>query len=75
MARRPDTTGGRIRAQRVKVGLGLRETARLAGIDPSVMSRIENDRRPARASELAVFARLFRCPVGSLIPRSRRVAA
>lgn len=44
--------GNRIRQAREEAGLTQEQCARLAGIDPSVYNRIENNKREPKASEL-----------------------
>ena len=45
-----------LRTVREAQGLGLRETARLAGIDPGQLSRIERGQAPLHVADLARLA-------------------
>jgi transcriptional regulator with XRE-family HTH domain len=55
-----DTTPGqRLRQAREARGLGVRELGRLAGVDPTAISRIESGKRGARGTtEVATFVKL-----------------
>lgn len=56
-SRQADTTP--LRAVRLAQGLGLRETARQAGIDPSHLSRIERGTAQPTVDTLARLARVL----------------
>ncbi|MGB0745274.1 MAG: helix-turn-helix domain-containing protein [Opitutales bacterium] len=61
------TVGELLRAYREEEGLKVRKAAALADMDPSALSRIENDRRQPTAAQLAVLAEIYGKPLESLL--------
>ncbi len=60
------TVGRLLREYREAKGLVMRKAAALADMDPSVLSRIENDRRQPTAPQLAVLAEIYGKPLETL---------
>jgi len=54
-----ETRPGRLRAARQRQGLGLREAARLAGIDPSHLWRVEHGQARLSVPRLTRLARVL----------------
>ncbi len=61
------TIGELLRDYREAEGLAVRKAAQLADMDPSTLSRIENDRRPPTATQLAVLAEIYGKPLDRLL--------
>lgn len=59
--------GNRIRQAREGAGLTQEQCARLAGIDPSVYNRIENNKREPTASELLRLLRVLKATPAALL--------
>ncbi len=68
--------GDRIRRKRLDRGLGLREAARLAGISPSYLSRIETagDRSPPAEKVLRAIAEVLGDDFDELMSAAGRVS-
>jgi transcriptional regulator with XRE-family HTH domain len=58
--------GARLRALREKAGLPLRKPAAAAEMDPALLSKIENGRRPVTQEQLAALAGFYGIPLGPL---------
>lgn len=61
-----DNLGARLKAARLKAGLTLRELARQAGVSPSFVSQIENDKAQPSVASLYSFSRLLGISVNDL---------
>lgn len=61
------TVGSVLREYREAEGLVMRKAAALADMDPSALSRIENDRRQPTAKQLIILAEIYGKPLDELL--------
>jgi transcriptional regulator with XRE-family HTH domain len=63
----PDTLGRRIRAARMRRGVGQAELARAIGVSKNGMNAMEKDRSNPRADHLRAMARVLRVSADYLL--------
>lgn len=68
MSQPSQTVGHRLKALRAKRGLTMRELAASAGVNSSVISLIENNKRPPNWRQLQGLAKALRVSIRDLIP-------
>ena len=68
MAKTSDTVGHRLKALRTKRRLTMLELSRSSGVNPSVISLLENDKRPPNWRQLQGLSKALRVSLRDLIP-------
>lgn len=58
----------RLRRRRIAAGLNLREAGELAGVDFSMINKLENGKRSAGPHILAALAKAYGCEITDLMP-------
>ncbi len=65
-----------VRRNREAKGIGLREMAKLVGVSPTYISKVERDEFPPPAEDrVKLIAELIGCDVDELLARAGRVAS
>jgi len=75
------TSGGKkfgafIRAERERREIGLREMAKMIGVSPTYMSKVERDEYPPPAEDkVKAIAKIIECDADDLLARAGRVSS
>src|SRR6202051_4949496 len=65
-----------VRREREAKGVGLREMAKMIGVSPTYLSKIERDEFPPPAEDkVRAIAKIIRCDVDDLLARAGRVSS
>jgi transcriptional regulator with XRE-family HTH domain len=65
-----------VRRQRVAKEIGLREMAKMIGVSPTYLSKVERDEfAPPTEDKVKAIARIIGCDVDELLARAGRVAS
>ena len=68
--------GARVRREREKLGIGLREMAKMIGVSPTYLSKIERDEFPPPAEDkVRRIAEIIKCDADDLLARAGRVSS
>jgi transcriptional regulator with XRE-family HTH domain len=71
-----ETFGVYVRRQRKEKGIGLREMAKMIGVSPTYVSKVERDEFPPPVEEkVKAIARILECDPDDLLARAGRVAS
>jgi transcriptional regulator with XRE-family HTH domain len=65
-----------VRREREAKGIGLREMAKIIGVSPTYLSKIERDEFPPPAEDrVKAIAQIIKCDVDELLARAGRVSS
>jgi transcriptional regulator with XRE-family HTH domain len=68
--------GGFVRREREAKEIGLREMAKMIGVSPTYLSKVERDEFPPPAEDkVKAIAQIIKCDVDELLARAGRVAS
>lgn len=71
-----ETFGNFVRQRRMEKDIGLREMAKLIGVSPTYMSKVERDEFPPPVEEkVKDIARILQCDADDLLARAGRVSS
>ena len=75
MARGTEKFGELVRRKRVEKEIGLREMAKMIGVSPTYLSKVERDEFPPPAEDkVRKIAQIIKCDTDDLLARADRVS-